>query len=629
MIVLGALLLSAFTLTNAIHKLPYNRIGTCDLKVGLWAWPMVMDWNLDGRPDLVVNSMGCPSRGVFVFLNPDKKDAKRKMPVFPPGRMIFDSYRSNSFACELPDGKIAATVPEGTFWDFRKGSFRWTGDYRAFRWPKGKEPKHQPFAFDGATRLFDWDGDGIVDRVVACGDFAWAKNTGGHGKKAVFGDLVKIPHSNGKPMRLWMSMPGNWDGDGDWDLIALDGYEDRFKYVKNDGTRTDPKYTLVRPLCDATGRPIQGDLCMLRPCAYDWDGDGDLDIICGEEDGRVSFIENEGIFTKDGVPVFRQPKYFRQLAEDLGFGCLTQPFVVDWDGDGDLDIISGNSAGYVGFIENLSGPEMLEPTWAEPVCLKAGGRTIRHQAGETGSIQGCWEAKWGYTNVSVADWDGDGFLDVMVNDVWGYVVWYRNPGKKGACELEPARPVEVAWTGKPQELAWGQNKPKGNGLMTQWRSTPLMFDWNRDGLVDLVAMDAEGYLAFYERTRKDGRLVLLPPQRLFKDAATGEALRLNDKSGGYSGRYKFCFCDWDGDGRLDLVTNTGLNSRGNATVWLQEDENVFRKAGNVSPTPLEGHSACPSVCDFDGDGIPDILIGAEDGFFWLCRNPRSPRSSIR
>ena len=60
--------------------------------------------------------------------------------------------------------------------------------------------------------------------------------------------------------------------------------------------------------------------------------------------------------------------------------------------------------------------------------LEAGGETIHIQAGPNGSIQGPCEAKWGYTVLNVADWDHDGLLDLIVNNIWGKIVWFKNTG---------------------------------------------------------------------------------------------------------------------------------------------------------------------------------------------------------
>ena len=38
---------------------------------------------------------------------------------------------------------------------------------------------------------------------------------------------------------------------------------------------------------------------------------------------------------------------------------------------------------------------------------------------------------------------------------------------------------------------------------------------------------------------------------------------------------------------------------------------------------IEGHDVSPTVVDFNGDGIPDFLGGAEDGHFYYLRNPRT------
>ena len=83
--------------------------------------------------------------------------------------------------------------------------------------------------------------------------------------------------------------------------------------------------------------------------------------------------------------------------------------------------------------------------------LEADGREFRILAGESGSIQGPAEAKWGYTTLSVADWDHDGLLDLVVNSIWGKVVWFRNEGTAGAAKLAAARGAA-----RPADLQPGQ-----------------------------------------------------------------------------------------------------------------------------------------------------------------------------
>ena len=77
-----------------------------------------------------------------------------------------------------------------------------------------------------------------------------------------------------------------------------------------------------------------------------------MDIICGDEDGRVALVENTGKI-RNGQPAFKQPQYFQQEARDLKFGALVTPVSFDWDADGDEDLICGNTSGNIAFLENL------------------------------------------------------------------------------------------------------------------------------------------------------------------------------------------------------------------------------------------------------------------------------------
>ena len=77
-----------------------------------------------------------------------------------------------------------------------------------------------------------------------------------------------------------------------------------------------------------------------------------------------------------------------------------------------------------------------------------------------------------------------------------------------------------------------------------------------------------------------------------------------------------------GPGPFDFLLNSA-----NADFLKQVDSLgatwIFKNAGTLAPTNIEGHDVSPAIVDFDGDNIPDFLGGAEDGRFYFLRNPRS------
>ena len=622
-------------------RMKANRDGTDWLKVGLWAYPMAMDWDGDGRMDLVVTTPCVPYCGTYLFRNLGNGLFAKAVKL--------SGTSSQNVVLSRTCGKDAVLSPAGAIWDFK-------GEMPKKAWQRlGGVPENpHPFKVRGNVRRFvDFDGDGRDDIVIGVGcwrEYGWAdaydqsgtwtnkpissalywcRNLKGAGRAARYASPKEIRLADGGAFQTYGNpspMVEDWDGDGDLDILC-GSFIDGFFYFENTGTRTKPMYVARGAVMDSAGGRLAVDLEMVKPNAVDWDGDGRLDLLCGDEDGRVCWMRNTGGLA-EGVPVFEKPVYFRQQADGLHFGALATPFACDWDGDGDEDLICGNSAGQLAFIENLSGPGVAEPAWAAPRLLRAGGEPIRLCAGENGSIQGPAEAKWGYTVPTVADWDGDGFPDIMVNSIFGDVVWYRNPGRKGACDLDPPRPVEVEWEGGQPALAWGWRRPKGKALLTQWRTTPLMIDWNRDGLMDLALLDHEGSLALFGRFRTaDGTLRLAAPRRIFADEK-GAPLRLNRLRAGSSGRRKFCFCDWDGDGRLDLVVNS-LNADLLRNLGEQDGVTRFAKPVPLGKRLLAGHTTCPTACDFDGNGVPDLLVGAEDGFFYHLRNDCRLKSGPR
>jgi hypothetical protein len=221
----------------------------------------------------------------------------------------------------------------------------------------------------------------------------------------------------------------------------------------------------------------------------------------------------------------------------------------------------------------------------------------------------------------VADWDHDGLPDIVVNSIWGKIIWYRNIGEQGSPRLAEAQPIHVQWEGKTPKPAWNWWSPEGKALVTQWRTTPMAVDWNRDGLTDLVMLDHEGQLALFERTRIHRKVVLLPGKRLFVDEQ-GQPLTLIRGPAGQSGRRKLQVVDWDGDGRLDILFN-GINADFYRNMGRRHSKVMLKNMGPMDKRKISGHTSSPTVVDWDRNGIPDLLVGSEDGHLYFARNPRS------
>ncbi|HJO09375.1 MAG TPA: FG-GAP-like repeat-containing protein, partial [Verrucomicrobiota bacterium] len=381
---------------TGLQQLRYRNPGLAvDLSVGLWAWPMPMDYDGDGDFDLLVSCPDRPSNGIYFFENPGGGGA---MPVFKPGVRLGKGYRN--IGVSRVDGSDRILIPGREFVGFRKKGFAKSVSL----FSKGNI--HLNNVRNNVWQFADYDGDDRFDLVIGVGDWSeygwdnaynekgewlngslhghvyWMRNTGSNAKP--FYASKQLVEAAGAAVDVYGWPTPNfadYDGDGDLDLVCGE-FLDGLTYFENAGSRTQPRYLAGQRLLDADGAELKMDLQMIVPVAVDWDSDGDVDLIVGQEDGRVAFVEHTGRLA-GGAPVFTSPRFLRQQAVGVKFGALSTPVAVDWDGDGDHDIVSGNTAGYIGFFENLGGG--AKPRWAAAQRLKADGRVIRIQAGENGS----------------------------------------------------------------------------------------------------------------------------------------------------------------------------------------------------------------------------------------------------
>ena len=129
------------------------------------------------------------------------------------------------------------------------------------------------------------------------------------------------------------------DGDGDPDLV-VGAYDGSLYYFENSGTPTNPDFTERT----GTDNPLEGISVWFysAPTFTDLDGDGDLDLIVGTGDDDITYFENTGTVT---APGFTQRTGAANPFDTLTKSQWSTLTLADLDGDDDLDLAVGNDDG--------------------------------------------------------------------------------------------------------------------------------------------------------------------------------------------------------------------------------------------------------------------------------------------
>jgi hypothetical protein len=265
------------------------------------------------------------------------------------------------------------------------------------------------------------------------------------------------------------------DGDGLKDLVLGD-FSGKFRVYKNVGRPDKPVYE------DAGNLQAGGEDASVRiyccvgaqPRFLDLDGDGLRDFLSSSYDpGHCYFFRGlpdhrfaacEELLDKAGVPVRSAPK---QKQHYQSFGGFYTP--VDWDADGDFDILIGCFDGHLKLRINEGNAK--EPTFAaENKDVRAGDEPLKVEA---------------HCCPDVADWDGDGLWDVLAGSDDGSVTWFRNAGTEESPRFEKGVTLVEKHAGSGYYLLrWSEDE-----IVPGIRSQIEVVDHDGDGKLDLLLGD--------------------------------------------------------------------------------------------------------------------------------------------
>lgn len=280
------------------------------------------------------------------------------------------------------------------------------------------------------------------------------------------------------------------------------------------------------------------------PCVTDWNRDGRKDLLVGyQSGGMIDLYLNSG---SDAQPVFTNVSNLQDDDPTKGWtnivhlsqGCgAPAPWVCDFDADGKLDLLVGDGAnGCVYFYRNTNSDPNSAPLLIPGVPLQVGTNNLTVGMRAT---------------PYVCDWDGDGLQDLLCGAGDGYVYFFKNTNTAQAPIFAPAVKIQAGGT----DLCL--NQIQGGGTDPTPRSVVRVFDWDGDGLKDLVCSSDTG-VYWCRNTNNNSTPILQAPIRICVPTTNGLAPIVTGTVPG--ARMRLDLVDWNNDGVMDLILGNANGS---------------------------------------------------------------------
>ncbi len=335
--------------------------------------------------------------------------------------------------------------------------------------------------------LIDMDNDGDKDFLGGheqCEPFYYLENFGTPQEAIMLSYQTDFPSSD-KPARFFIHPAGYFDDldlDGIKDLIIAPNEQFNIEhridfdhsswFYKNTGSNELPEFSFV------TERFLQSSMIDLGgnavPTLIDFDGDGDLDLVVGGNGKQIGEVFYGYIRIYQNTGDFLHPEFELKYPDYLGLSALQEydfiPVFTDLNHDGALDMV-------------LTATDPVDNSISTRLFFNQNkpGRGLKYETSEVRLIQLDMEVN---DTPFFTDVNRDGLSDLLLGKSSGRLEYYINSGNR-------ENPVFIledpAFLGIDDDF-----------INFKRNLVPFVFDFNLDGRDDLITSDYTGVLNIYE-----------------------------------------------------------------------------------------------------------------------------------